>query len=113
MHRAYLMRRQRFAEQVYRAHLSAEHPLLVQLGGCSDIALVEGLQCDVSSCQLALSQTRLIIIIFTYVIRRNVPCHLRAGRQLTIHQTFNLALRPPIIYVHYRDHVPLKQKNTR
>lgn len=44
MHRAYLMRRQRFAEQVYRAHLSAKHTLLVQFGRRADVTLVKRLE---------------------------------------------------------------------
>lgn len=43
VHRAYLMRRQRFAEQIYRTHLSAKYALLVQFGGRSDVAFVKRL----------------------------------------------------------------------
>lgn len=44
MHGTYLLGGQRLAEQIDRRHLAAKHSLLVQLGRCTDIALIEGLQ---------------------------------------------------------------------
>lgn len=49
----------------------------------------------------------------TYVIRRNMPCHFCTWRQLTIDQTFNFTFRPPIVYIHYRDHVPLRNQSSK
>lgn len=109
VHRAYLVRRQRFAEQIYRAHLSAKHALLVQFGGRSDVAFVEGLERAILSGDLVVRGDEITRGARTYVIRRDEPCHLRARRQLTVHQTLNLTFCPPIVYVHYRDHIPLEK----
>lgn len=44
MHGADLVCSKRLAEEVDRGHLTAEHPLLIQLGRCADVALVERLE---------------------------------------------------------------------
>jgi len=44
VHGAHLVCGQRLTEQVDGGHLTAEHPLLVQLWGGSDVAFVEWLQ---------------------------------------------------------------------
>lgn len=44
MHGADLVGGERLPEQVYRSHLPAEHPLLVQLSCGTDVAFVERLQ---------------------------------------------------------------------
>lgn len=44
MHSAYLMRRQSFAEQINRAHLSAKHALFIQFRCSSDVTFVKWLQ---------------------------------------------------------------------
>ncbi len=43
MHCADLVRRQSLAEEVDGRHLSAEHPLLIHIGGGADVALVKRL----------------------------------------------------------------------
>lgn len=43
----------------------------------------------------------------THIVCRHKPRHLRTGRQLTIHQALDFALRPPVVNVHDGDHVPL------
>lgn len=43
----------------------------------------------------------------THVVCGDKPGHLRTGRQLTVDQALDFALRPPIVNVHDGDHVPL------
>jgi hypothetical protein len=56
VHGAHLVCGQRLAEQIDGGHLTAEHPLLVQLGGGSDVAFVEWLQ-PPTHALLAITQT--------------------------------------------------------
>lgn len=133
MHSAYLMRRQCLAEQINRAHLSAKHELLIQFRCSPDVTFVKGLRRNfhgsadnfsrrAGQIYYATSISDIRLGSFncdqrprkliggnksTYVVCRNEPRHFCARSQLTVDQTFNFTLRPPIIYVHYGDHIPL------
>lgn len=87
MHGAHLVCGQRLAEQVDGGHLTAEHPLLVQLGGGSDVAFVERLQ-PPTHAQLAITQNFAFVgevgiwrKEFSKGIRRLREMELNFGRQ--------------------------------
>lgn len=47
----------------------------------------------------------------TYIVSRNKPCHLCAGRQLPINQTLDFTFRPSVVYVNNGQHVPLEYES--